>query len=108
MVQFTLGTGRPSFESFQGPFQIKLMVPGGRKADQGQHMQTEEQVALTTRGSHTGSGKRWRWGLGDEATERQGQHSGLMSRKGVVCKGTYHPFSGPLEGPPETSWWHSS
>lgn len=24
------------------------------------------------------------WGLGDEATERQDQHSGLMSRKGVV------------------------
>ena len=85
MVQFTLGTGGPSFEGFQGPFQTKLMVPGGRQADQGQHMQTEERVALAPPPWLT----QWEWealgwGLGDEATERQDQHSGLMSRKGVV------------------------
>ena len=26
----------------------------------------------------------WEWGLGVEATERQDQHAGLMSQKGVV------------------------
>ena len=65
MVRFTWGTGGPSFEGFQGPFQIKLVVAGGRKAEQGQRVQTEEQVALGPPwGPHTGSGKSWGWGLG--------------------------------------------
>ncbi|CAI9177435.1 unnamed protein product [Rangifer tarandus platyrhynchus] len=65
MARLAWGTGGPGFEGFQGPFQIKLVVPGGRKAEQGQHMQTEEQVALgPPRGSHAGSGKSWGWGLG--------------------------------------------
>lgn len=57
VVQFTSGAGAPSVEGFQGPFQMKLAVPGGRRAEQGPRMQTEEQVALDPpHGSHTGNG----------------------------------------------------
>lgn len=66
----------------KGPFQIKLVVPGGRKAEQGQHVQTEEQVALDpSRGSHTGSGKSWGWGLGTRLQRGRANTEGSCLRK---------------------------
>ena len=85
------------------------MVPGGRQADQGQHMQTEERVALAPPMAHTvgmGSAGVGAGGRGyREAGPTQWAH---VSERCCVIKGTSHPFSGPLEGPPETGRWHSS
>ena len=89
MVWFAWGIGGPSFEGFQGPFQIKLVVAGGRKAEQAQHMQTKEQVALgPPRGSHTRSGKSWGWGL--ETRLQRGRASTEGSCLGKVLSGQAH------------------
>lgn len=82
MAWFAWGTGGPSFE---GPIPDKTRGPRREKGRAG---------TARADGGAGGLGPipwlpHWEWeelglGAGDEATERQGQHRGLMSQKGVV------------------------